>query len=88
MHKKPYPKTVGKSRSSVANSLKLLNLPSEIQVMLRKGDITTGHAKALASFTDEKFMLEVAQKAANGMITVRGIESYPLKQTTKKKSKN
>lgn len=72
-------KTVGKSRSTVANSLRLLNLPNEIQVMLRKGDITTGHAKALASISDEKLMLEVAEKAANGQITVRAIEKISAK---------
>ena len=72
-------KTVGKSRSTVANSLRLLNLPEEIQGMLRKGDITTGHAKALASFEDEELMLSIAQKAANGLITVRGIEKLAAK---------
>lgn len=72
-------KTVGKSRPSVANALRLLNMPKPIQEYLRKGEITVGHAKALASIDDEAFMLEIAKKAANGLITVRGIEKISAK---------
>lgn len=72
-------KTVGKSRPSVANALRLLNMPKPIQEYLRKGEITAGHAKALASIDDEAFMLEVAKKAADGLITVRGIEKISAK---------
>ena len=72
-------KTVGKSRPSVANALRMLNLPVEIQGYLRSGDISAGHAKALASIGDEALMLETAKKAADGLITVRGIEKISVK---------
>ncbi len=44
--------TVGKSRSHVANALRLLNLPTEVQAELRAGRLTAGHARALASAPD------------------------------------
>ncbi len=67
-------KAVGKSRSAIANSVRLLNLPEAVQDMLRNGDISVGQAKALASVVDEKLLVELAQKASKGQVTVRGIE--------------
>lgn len=65
---------VGRSRSAVANSLRLLQLPGQIQQYLQEGAITTGHAKALAGFVDEETMLACAARAADGQLTVRAIE--------------
>ena len=65
---------VGRSRSAVANSLRLLQLPGQIQQYLQEGSITTGHAKALAGFVDEEPMLACAARAADGQLTVRAIE--------------
>lgn len=67
-------KTVGRSRSAIANSLRLLNLPKEVQQMLKDGDITVGHAKALVSVDDEDLLMELAVKAASDKLTVRAIE--------------
>ena len=67
-------KMVGKSRSVIANSVRLLNLPEEVQDMLKNDEISVGHAKALAAIEDEKIMIEVARKAAEGLLTVRAIE--------------
>ncbi|MGN0643218.1 MAG: ParB/RepB/Spo0J family partition protein [Huintestinicola sp.] len=67
-------KTVGKSRSAIANSVRLLALPEAVQEMLKNGDITVGHAKALGSINDEKLMIETAERAAKGLLTVRQIE--------------
>ncbi len=67
-------KMVGKSRSVIANSVRLLNLPEEVQDMLKNDEISVGHAKALAAIEDEKTMIEVARKAAEGLLTVRAIE--------------
>lgn len=72
-------KTVGKSRSSVANSLRLLNMPPEIKEMLKKGEISAGHAKALASIENEELMLQTARRAAKGLATVREIEKLASK---------
>lgn len=67
-------KTVGKSRSAVANSLRLLNLPDEIRDMLSKGMLSTGHAKVLAGMDDEEAMIELALRACDGKMTVRDVE--------------
>lgn len=73
-------KAVGKSRSSIANSVRLLNLPDEIVEMLKKRQLSTGQAKALAAADTEEEMLELAKLAAAGKITVRGIEKAIAKK--------
>jgi len=67
-------KTVGRSRSAVSNSVRLLSLPEEILEMLECGNISVGHGKALLSFDDEEKMLEAARKAADGKLNVRALE--------------
>ena len=67
-------RTVGRSRSAVANAMRLMRLPEEIQTMLVDGSITSGHARALLGFADEEKMLEAAEKAAQGLLTVRALE--------------
>lgn len=74
-------KIVGRSRSAVANSLRLLQLPEPIQQYLQEGSITVGHAKALAGFTDEEAMLACAARAAEGQLTVRAIEKLAATPT-------
>ncbi|MBR4201189.1 MAG: ParB/RepB/Spo0J family partition protein [Oscillospiraceae bacterium] len=78
-------KTVGRSRSAVANSLRLLNLPVAVQDYLEKGKISVGHAKALAGLKDEALMLSCAAKAAEDNITVREIEALVQKQSAEDK---
>lgn len=75
-------KAVGKSRSSIANSVRLLNLPEPIIEMLRKKEISVGHAKAISSAETEEEMLSLAKEAAAGRITVRGIERLLSKNST------
>lgn len=72
-------KTVGKPRSSIANALRLLNMAEEIREMVRCGDISVGHAKALFSVEDEEMRLQLAKKAAKGELTVRAIERIAAK---------
>ncbi len=72
-------KTVGRSRSAVANSLRLLTLPSGAMRLLKDGDITAGHAKALLSITDESLADDIASRAAKGELTVRDIEKIAAK---------
>lgn len=76
-------KTVGKSRSSVANMLRMLSLPDEVLDMIRGGQLSAGHAKALGSFEDSAVMLETAKKAATGQLTVRDVEKLASKKTEK-----
>lgn len=74
-------KTVGRSRSAVANSLRLLQLSENIQDMLEKGQITAGHAKALLSISGDKLREDTAKKAAKGLLTVRAIERIAAEET-------
>lgn len=67
-------KTVGRSRSSVANSLRLLNLPEEVRSMLESGELSVGHAKALLSLDNAYDIVEAARKAYGGKMTVRALE--------------
>lgn len=73
-------KIVGRSRSAVANSLRLLNLPTVVQGYLESGAITVGHAKALAAIRDNDLLIECAGRAAEGKITVRDIEQIAQRQ--------
>lgn len=67
-------KAVGRSRSAIANSVRLLNLPEEIIEMIKKREISVGQAKALSAAETEEEMLSLAKEASAGKITVRGIE--------------
>lgn len=65
---------VGKSRPAVANALRLLNLPDTVLEMLRNGDLTAGHARAILSLKSEKKQLEAAQKICALGLSVRQAE--------------
>ena len=65
---------VGKSRSAVANALRLLNLGSEIQEKIRSGELSAGHARAVLSIKNEKKQLEAAQKIMALGLSVRQAE--------------
>ena len=65
---------VGKSRSAVANSLRLLHLNPEILEMLRDGRLTAGHARAILTIKDEKRQKEAAQKISALGLSVRQAE--------------
>lgn len=67
-------KTVGKSRSVIANSLRLLRLPASVLEKLRTGDLSVGHAKMLAGLNDEELILQLAQRASGGQMSVRQLE--------------
>jgi ParB family chromosome partitioning protein len=65
---------VGKNRATVANMLRLLRLPPEVQQWLRENRLTTGHAKALLSLSDLDAILESAKKIIQGDYSVRQAE--------------
>ena len=67
-------KQVGKSRPAVANALRLLNLPEKVLEMVRKGDLTAGHARAVLSLKSEKLQEQAAQKIAALGLSVRQAE--------------
>jgi ParB family chromosome partitioning protein len=65
---------VGKDRTTVTNFIRLLKLPIEIQVGLRKNMITMGHARALINVPAESMQLRLYQKIVDSGISVRKIE--------------
>ncbi|MCH5189750.1 MAG: ParB/RepB/Spo0J family partition protein [Oscillospiraceae bacterium] len=65
---------VGKSRTAVTNTLRLLKLPENILSMVAKGKITAGHARALISLEDEGRMLKIANAVIDNNLTVREVE--------------
>ena len=67
-------KQVGKSRPAVANALRLLNLPEKVLEMVRKGDLTAGHARAVLSLKSEQLQEQAAQKIAALGLSVRQAE--------------
>lgn len=79
---------VGKSRPAVANALRLLTLDEKVLDMLRAGELTAGHAKAILMLKSEKKQLEAAQKIANLGLSVRQAEllckNMPKEQPEKK----
>lgn len=69
---------VAKSRSQIANTLRLLRLPSAIQEYVAMGKITTGHAKVLMGLPDPLFMEQMAQVVIEEQLSVRALESKLL----------
>ncbi|MEK7410178.1 MAG: ParB/RepB/Spo0J family partition protein, partial [Actinomycetota bacterium] len=67
-------KKVGKSRSAITNSVRLLALPAAIQELLANGRLSAGHAKALLGTPDRAFQEQLARQAADDNWTVRAIE--------------
>lgn len=65
---------VGKSRSAITNSLRLLSLPPTIQQYLAEGRLSAGHAKAILSTPDRALQETLARMAVDQSLTVRGLE--------------
>lgn len=72
--------SLGKARSSIANSLGLLTMPKAVQELLRKGSLTAGHSKALKKISDEALMIELANRAAKEELSVRQIEEIAKRE--------
>lgn len=68
-------KRVGKERSTVANSLRLLRLPQDIQRDIIDERLTMGHARALLALEDETVMRVARDQVIKGQLTVRGAEA-------------
>lgn len=75
-------KQVGKSRSAIANLLRLLDLPEEILVMLKNDEISAGHARALLGLDDEADMVALAGKIVEKQLSVREVENAVKKLNT------
>ncbi|WP_420578079.1 ParB/RepB/Spo0J family partition protein [Ekhidna sp.] len=83
---------VGKNRSTVTNYLRLLKLPPDIQVALRDGKLSMGHARALISIDEVSFQLDIFNQIIKNDLSVRKVEELvrskgkkedkPAKETT------
>lgn len=65
----------GKDRTSITNIIRLLRLPSEIQLMLAEHRLSMGHAKAILGLTSAEEQIELAEKAAAQGLSVRQVET-------------
>ena len=68
-------KAVSKSRSAITNSLRLLDLPDEVQQFLFDGKLTAGHARAILAVPFEDARIRLAQKVVNEGLSVRATEN-------------
>ncbi|MBI5077217.1 ParB/RepB/Spo0J family partition protein [Candidatus Falkowbacteria bacterium] len=85
-------KKMGISRSAVANTLRLLDLPEKVQQAIVSGEITEGHAKIICGLSDEKEQLALLEKILRNDFTVREVEqdvrSSSKKIITRRRLKN
>ena len=72
-------KMVGRSRSAVANAVRILSLPDRVLKMVENGELSAGHARALLGFEDEEMLIATALRAADGGLTVRQVEKAAQK---------
>lgn len=77
-------KEVGRSRSAIANMLRLIDLPDEVLVLLKEGRISTGHARAILGLEDDEDMILLAQKTEEKGLSVREVESLVRKMIAEK----
>ena len=77
---------LGKSRSSVTNTLGLLNLPTTVQNMVLDGKLSMGHARELSKLDDSEKIKEYAKKIVDENLSVRDIESLGKSDDLKKKN--
>ncbi len=77
-------KKVGKPRSSIANSLRLITLPEDLQAMVRSGELSVGHCKVILGIQDEEIQRILAQKAVKDGISVRALERLAKQMTLNK----
>ena len=69
-------KRVGKSRTAVTNSLRILKLPKKVIAMVESGALSAGHAKALAGLEDEKEITDLAELIVSKGLSVRETEKH------------
>ena len=80
-------KRVGKSRSLIANTVRLLNLDTEIQILVSEDMITAGHARALLAVENKKDRIKLAKKISVENLSVRQTEEIVKKLNKLKKDK-
>lgn len=78
---------VGKERSTVANALRLIQLPNELKEMLAEKMLSVGHAKALLSVADKNMQIKLAKECVAKGLSVRALE-VEIKNKTKSAAKD
>lgn len=78
---------VGRSRPAITNSLRLLNLPGQIQELIIQEELTAGHARALLSLPDENIQIKAANTLIEKQYSVRETEKLVKYLLTPKKEK-
>ncbi len=75
---------IGKDRSTIANTLRLLHLPEEVQKSVSEGELSEGHARAMLPLPDEKEQITLAKRVIHEGLSVRKIEElvYGKKKPT------
>lgn len=74
---------LSKSRSAIANTLRLLDLPTEVQELVESGKLTAGHARAILAISSEEGRIRLAEKVVRENLSVRQTESLaPLFSVT------
>ncbi|KOO45925.1 ParB/RepB/Spo0J family partition protein [Priestia koreensis] len=81
---------LGKSRPHIANHLRLLTLPEEIQDWISHGKLTMGHGRALLSIKDKTLIVSIAEKVQKEKMSVRELEEFvsSLNQSVSRETKN
>jgi len=75
---------VGKSRSHIANFLRLLSLPDSIKDDVSRGTLSMGHARAIVGIKEEKLQLQLAKQCVEGQWSVRELEDEVNKLSSRK----
>lgn len=78
---------MSKSRSGVANSLRLLNLPEKVISLIERGELSVGHAKVLLSLSDSEQIIKFAERIIDESLSVRELEDIIKKGARPPKTK-
>lgn len=79
-------KRVGKKRSTIANYLRLLKLPTEVQYGVKEGLLSMGHARTLVGLEDKEFITEIVKQVIEKQLSVRQVEGMVKRHLAHKES--
>ena len=79
---------LGKDRSTIANSIRLLTLPDEVKDLMNDGKVSASHARAILALPDRKKQIEVARRIAESNLSVREIERVVYGKPRKKRGRS
>ena len=77
---------IGRSRSAIANTIRLLGLSNDVKKFIISGDLTSGHARTLVIIQNEELQKIAAEYIINNKLSVRETENY-IKKSFKQKEK-